>query len=300
MRISTRQIFEQSLKSMQRQQEGLQTSQSRLSSGLRLQKPSDDPIGIGRALNLENQMASLEQYARNGLRAQSSLNLQEQTLASTSESVQRLRELALQGGVPSNDGKERRMLAEEVEAQVNILLSLGNTRDENGEYVFAGTRADVPPFVRDAVDTVVYQGSGTPRVLALNEGTSVQMRDPGDKLFLDGESNVFAAAEQLKTLLTSGAPDITSGIEQVLTRLGQSQEVLTAQRATVGARLNQIELADDINAGMKQQLQQVLSETRDADYLETISTFNQQLTALEAVQKTFLQVSELSLLRFFQ
>lgn len=300
MRISTRQLFEQSLKSMQRQQSGLQTSQSQLSSGLRLQKPSDDPIGIGRALNLENQMASLDQYARNGLRAQASLSLQEQTLASTSESVQRLRDLALQGGVPSNDGKERSMLAEEVRAQVNILLSLGNTRDENGDYIFGGTRADVVPFVRDPVDAVIYQGSSTPRSLALNEGTSVQMRDPGDKLFLDGEANVFAAAEELRTLLTSGGGDINSGIEQVLTRLGKAQETLTAHRATIGARLNQIELADDINAGLKLQMQQVLSETRDADYLETISRFNQQITALEAVQKTFMQVSELSLLKFFQ
>jgi len=150
------------------------------------------------------------------------------------------------------------------------------------------------------VDAVIYQGSSTPRSLALNEGTSVQMRDPGDKLFLDGEANVFAAAEELRRLLTSGGGEITSGIEQVLTRLGKAQETLTAHRATIGARLNQIELADDINAGLKLQMQQVLSETRDADYLETISRFNQQITALEAVQKTFMQVSELSLLKLFQ
>ena len=105
-----------------------------------------------------------------------------------------------------------------------------------------------------------------------------------------------------KTATTSSNSDssnISSGLDSVLEQLGKSQVVLNTNRATVGARLNQVELADDINAGIKLQLQTVLSETRDADYLETISRFNQQLTALEAVQKTFMQVSELSLLKFF-
>ena len=299
MRISTSQIFNQSLKSMQRQQSELQISQAQLSSGLKLLKPSDDPIGIGRSLNLEASLASLEQYGRNSLRAESSLNLQEQTLESTAESVQRLRELTLQGGVPSNDGKERRLLAEEVNAQINILLGLANTRDENGEYIFAGSRTDQQPFVRNTSEDVLYEGSQTPKELALNGSTTIQVRDPGDALFVAAEGNIFAAAKQLKELLASDSGNISSGIESVLEQLGKSQETLNANRATVGARLNQVELADDINAGIKLQLQTLLSETRDADYFETISRFNQQLTALEAVQKTFMQVSELSLLKFF-
>jgi flagellar hook-associated protein 3 FlgL len=298
MRISTSQIFNQSLKSMQRQQSELQISQSQLSSGLRLQKPSDDPTGMGRALNLESSLASLDQYARNNLRAGSSLNLQEQTLASTAESVQRLRELALQGGSPGNDANERRLLAEEVEAQINTLLSLVNTRDENGEYIFAGSRTDQPPFVRNATEDVLYQGSQVAKELALSEGTIIKIRDPGDALFIEEPGSVFVAAKELRELLTGNSNNITSGIENVLERLGKSQETLDAQRAVIGARLNQAEMADEINAGLKFQLQTVLSQTRDVDYLEVISRFNQQVTALEAVQKTFISVSELSLLKF--
>jgi len=298
MRISTSQIFNQSLKSMQRQQSELQISQSQLSSGLRLQKPSDDPTGMGRALNLESSLSSLDQYARNNLRAGSSLKLQEQTLASTAESVQRLRELALQGGSPANDAKERRLLAEEVEAQINTLLSLVNTRDENGEYIFAGSRTDQQPFVRNAADDVLYQGSQVAKELALSDGTMIRIRDPGDALFMEEPGSVFVAARELRELLTGDSSNITSGIENVLERLGKSQETLDAQRAVIGARLNQAEMADEINAGLKFQLQTVLSETRDIDYLEVISRFNQQVTALEAVQKTFISVSELSLLKF--
>ncbi len=300
MRISTSQIFETSLRAMQRQQQGIEKSQSQLSSGQKVQKPSDDPIGIGRTLNLENQMSSLEQYERNAQRAKSTLGLQEQTLANVGDSILRLRELALQGGSPANDTRERTMLAGEVKAQINILMGLVNTRDDTGEYVFAGTRDDVPPFVVNAQGDVEYQGSPTARQLALNDTTTVQTRDPGDQLFLDGESNVFAAANELRQLLEGSDPNIVPELEQVLVRLGKSQEVLNAQRASIGNRLGQIELTDDFNADMKLQLKQVLSDTRDADYLEAISLFNQQVTALEAIQKTFMQVSQLSILRFFQ
>jgi len=300
MRISTKQIYDNSLRTMQRQQRSVEQSQSQLSTGQRVQRPSDDPIGIGRTLNLENQLSSLDQYERNAQRAKSTLSLQEQTLSNAGDSILRLRELALQGGSPVNDLTQRAMLAQEVEAQISILMGLGNTRDDTGEYVFAGTRDDGPPFVVNPEGAVVYQGSQTPRQLALSDTTSVQTREPGDGLFLDGQANVFAAAEELREVMAGSKVDIVPDIERILVRLGKSQEVLNAQRASIGNRLGQVELTEEFNGNLKQQLQGVLSDTRDANYLEAISQFNQQLTALEAVQKTFMQVSQLSILRFFQ
>jgi flagellar hook-associated protein 3 FlgL len=300
MRISTKQIYDNSLRTMQRQQRSVEQSQSQLSTGQRVQKPSDDPIGIGRTLNLENQLSSLDQYERNAQRAKSTLSLQEQTLSNAGDSILRLRELALQGGSPVNDLTQRAMLAQEVEAQISILMGLGNTRDDTGEYVFAGTRDDGPPFVVNPAGAVEYQGSQTPRHLALSDTTGVQTRESGDRLFLDGQANVFAAAEELREVLGGSKLDIVPDLERILVRLGKSQEVLNAQRASIGNRLGQVELTEEFNGNLKQQLQGVLSDTRDANYLEAISQFNQQLTALEAVQKTFMQVSQLSILRFFQ
>ena len=283
---------------MQSQQVKLNQTQSQLGSGVRIQKPSDDPRGVGSAINLELRLEELEQYDRNGTQATTALNLQEQTLANASDVILRLREITLQASSPSIDKAQRELLAEEVSAQVNILLGIANSRDGSGEYIFGGSRTDQPPF-KEGANGIEYAGSQQPRGVAVGVGLEIQVLDPGSRIFSSGESDlVFATAARLQNELEYADQFEVETSEQLLEELDNTLETLTSQRAIVGARLTQVEFSSNFNSDWSLQLQTALSETRDVDYAETISLLNQQVTALEAVQRTFVRVSDLNLLRF--
>lgn len=283
---------------MQSQQAGLKQTQGQISSGIRIQKPSDDPRGVGSAINLELRLEELAQYDRNGIQATTALNLQEQSLASASDVILRLREITLQGSSPSLDKAQRKLLSEEVSAQFNILLGLANSRDGSGEYIFGGSRTDQPPF-QDTVNGIEYAGSRQPRSVAVGVGLEIQTLDPGSRIFSSGESGlVFASAARLQNALQVSEQFDVAVSEEILAELDNVLETITSQRAIVGARLTQVEFSSNFNSDWSLQLQTALSETRDVDYAETISLLNQQVTALEAIQRTFVSISDLNLLRF--
>lgn len=283
---------------MQSQQVELEQTQSQLGSGVRIQKPSDDPRGVGSAINLELRLEELAQYDRNGIQATTALNLQEQTLANASDVILRLREITLQGSSPSFDNAQRKLLGEEVSAQINILLSIANSRDGSGEYIFGGSRTDQTPF-QETINGIEYAGSQQSRGIAVGVGLEIQVLDPGSRIFSSGGSDlVFATVARLQNALETSDQFDVEASKQILQELDSTLETLTSQRAIVGARLTQVEFSSNFNSDWSLQLKTALSETRDVDYAETISLLNQQVTALEAVQRTFVSISDLSLLRF--
>lgn len=85
MRISTAQMHKQALSSMQRQQANVQETQLQIASGKRILKPSDDPVGAVRVLNLNSNISTVEQYSRNIAQAQAGLGYQESVLTSVND-----------------------------------------------------------------------------------------------------------------------------------------------------------------------------------------------------------------------
>lgn len=96
----------------------------------------------------------------------------------------------------------------------------------------------------------------------------------------------------------AGSARLHNAMGQGLANLDQALQTVNNQRAAVGARLNTIDSTDSVNQDFKLQLETVLSDTRDLDYADAISRFNQQLTALQVAQQAFAKTSELSLFRF--
>jgi flagellar hook-associated protein 3 FlgL len=85
---------------------------------------------------------------------------------------------------------------------------------------------------------------------------------------------------------------------QGLANLDQALESVSNQRASVGNRLGHVDSIDSLNQDFKLQLETVLSATQDLDYAEAISSFNLQLTSLQAAQQAYMKTSELSLFRY--
>ncbi|MEP5765409.1 MAG: flagellar hook-associated protein FlgL [Halieaceae bacterium] len=182
MRISTQQTFNTSLRSMLDQQARLQQSEQQIASGLRVLKPSDDPSAAVRSVNLEGNIAVIKQYSSNAAAAESQLSLEESVLGNVGNILQRARELNVQAVNDTNSPQSRAAIATELRERLDELLSLANTRDAAGEYIFGGYSVGAQPFVASG-GSASYGGDQGQRLLQVGEGTQVAVRDSGAEVF---------------------------------------------------------------------------------------------------------------------
>lgn len=180
MRISTNQIFDQSLAAMLNQQASLAQTQNQISTGKKIINPSDDPAGSVQALNLQRELSVTEQYAANATAATNKLQSEESVLKSAADILQRVRELAVQGLNDSNTLEDRKAIAVEINQLNEQLFSLANTRDSNGDYLFSGFASNTQPY-----ETIFgsYQGDEGQRNLKVGAGVLVETNDSGAAVF---------------------------------------------------------------------------------------------------------------------
>ena len=195
MRVSTSGSFLRGVSLMQQLQVALDRTQQQIASGRRLLTPSDDPIASGRALELKESLARIEQFDRNGTIARNRLSHEEASLTDVNNVLQRVRELALQANNGSQSNESRRQIAVEVRQHLDALVQIANQRDGNGRYLFAGNMDSTAPVVRSGT-TFSYNGDQGQRLIQIGESRHVADGDPGARIFFQirNGNGVFSAA----------------------------------------------------------------------------------------------------------
>ncbi|MEZ5490705.1 MAG: flagellar hook-associated protein FlgL [Gammaproteobacteria bacterium] len=221
MRISTLQLYQQGLSALQDQQAKLQRTELQLASGLRFNKPSEDPAAAVKVLDLTARIDKIDQYFRNSTLAEASLAFEESVMGNLQNSLQRVRELVIQGNNDTNSDSDRASIAQELYQRLDELVALANTRDAQGEYIFGGFRVESPPFVETGT-AVQYQGDQGQRMLQVGDGKQVAIRDSGQEVFQnirggDGVIQVEASAANTGTAVVGSFGLTTSFSADVYT-----------------------------------------------------------------------------------
>ncbi len=183
MRLSSVQIFQQGISAILTQQSKLNQTEQQLATGRRVLTPSDDPVAAVQILDITEDLQLVDQYQRNGNLAEGQLALEETVLGEVGNVIQRVRELVLQANNASQSPETRSSIATEVQARIEELESLANTRDASGEYIFAGFQSASVPFTRQG-SAVTYAGDDGQRFLQLGNSTQVAVSDSGSDVFM--------------------------------------------------------------------------------------------------------------------
>lgn len=183
MRLSSVQIFQQGISAILTQQSKLNETEQQLATGRKVLTPSDDPVAAVQILDITEDLALVDQYQRNGNLAEGQLALEETVLGEVGNVIQRVRELVLQANNASQSPETRSSIATEVQARIEQLEALANTRDGSGEYIFAGFQAASVPFTRQG-NVVNYAGDDGQRFLQIGSSTQVAVRDSGADVFM--------------------------------------------------------------------------------------------------------------------
>ena len=182
-RISTPQMFYSNISGYQKGYADIVKTQQQISSGVRIQTPADDPVGAARLLQLDQQQEQLKQYSTNMTTATNSLTNEEALLTSVTNILQKARELTVRAGGGSLSDEDRSAIASELDQITDQLLDLMNSKDASGNYIFAGSKSGVQPFVRNPDGSVTYQGDQTSLSLQVSGSGSLAINDSGWSIF---------------------------------------------------------------------------------------------------------------------
>ena len=138
MRIATSTIYAQQTAAIDDQQALYAQIGQQLSTGKRLNDPSDDPTRIGQDLQLHTALDTTAQQATNVQSAVSELTTTDSALSSLTSVLQSARQLAIQGASAALTDDQRTALANQIDELVRQSIAVGNTQ-YGGKYVFAGT-----------------------------------------------------------------------------------------------------------------------------------------------------------------
>lgn len=184
MRISTSMIYRRGVEWMNKHQSKLAKTNAQIVSGNRIQKPSDDPTGSARLMELHKQLKANEQYSRNITIAYGRQGIEETAVTEAGEILQQARELAVRANNAAMTSENRQSMALEVRQLRQQLMDIANTKDADGAYLFAGYKEQSQPFSTAANGEVVYNGDQGQRSLQIGVARQVAVGDPGDEVFM--------------------------------------------------------------------------------------------------------------------
>lgn len=181
MRISTQGMYLQSLTAMLDQQAALAKTQQQVATGRRYESAADDPVSASRELDLSRSLNRLEQLQQNIGVASHRLSLEDVSLGEVTDTLQRVRELAVMINSDSNDGS-RDIVVQELKELLSHLVQTANTSDGEGGYLFSGFAAGGQPFVQDST-SVQYRGDQGQRFLQIGPERRIADGDSGADVF---------------------------------------------------------------------------------------------------------------------
>ena len=182
MRITQSLNQAQFLAAIQSLESGINQTQNQMSSGKQFTTASQNPTAAGSVNDYTQTLAQSQQYGTNASSAQTNLNTEDNALTQLQNQLQSLRGLALEAGNGALSNTDRTAIATQAVQIQNSLLSLANTTNGSGEYIFAGFAAQTQPFTLSA-SGATYNGDQGQRQIQIAAGQTVADGDNGNTVF---------------------------------------------------------------------------------------------------------------------
>lgn len=296
-RITTQMTASMTLNDLQQSLNRLDTTQQQLSSGKKINQPSDDPYGTSQAMSLNGQLSSLNDYTNNITDGTAWTQQATTSLGDIDSMVQRVRELVVQASNGTYTQSDLNASASEVNQLVDAIKQEANA-SYNGQYIFSGTSTGTAPYQTGSTDT--YQG-GTGSVNRLiGPNTTLSVSTNISTLLGNGQaSGDGGLLDTLRTIasdMQSGNTGAIGGAD--LKNLDSNFGTLTQMEANVGAMTNRLTLASTRIQQLQNSDTAALSNVQDADMATVAINFSTEQAAYSAALKAGANIVQSSLLDF--
>ncbi len=291
MRITQQMLSSNITSQLQQNLSRYEKANEQVSTGKRINSPSDDPIGVQKSLKLASQLAENEQYERNTDYALSWMETTDQALNSISNALQRANELGLQASNGTNSPEDQQTISKEIEQLRAEMQDIANTKFD-GKYIFNGQRTDQPIQVEANGDLTYDNQSILQRMSSSN---TIAMNVTGE--VFDGNVNLFKALDQLSGALAGGEK---AGISSALEQIETGKDQVLNSWTSLGAKQSRVE---GMNQRLKEEnlsLQTLVSKNDDVDFAEAIMKLKTEESVYQASLAASAKIIQPSLLDFLR
>jgi flagellar hook-associated protein 3 FlgL len=305
MKVSTTYLFDRAVDQMAQGQSRLAKTQAQLASGKQVNAPSDAPDQAATIERYKSIIGRQESYQTALNMVSSRLQAEETALTGVSNLVLRMKELTIQAANDTLGPEDRQVLAVEMQGLRDQALSMANSKDSSGNFIFAGSRVQAPPFAPDAEGKLSYQGDQTQMRVPVGDQRTVLLNRSGAETFArvvrtddQGNANSVGFFQVIDDVIAGMRESKTGVMRNGMTELDQLQNTLTLSLAEVGTDQNVLDSQQEVLDDTRLSLKTVLSGIEDLDYAKAITEMNKQMLSLEAAQSSFAKISQLNLFNY--
>ena len=241
-------------------------SLAKLSSGSRINKAGDDAAGLAISEKMKSQIGGLTQAKRNAQDGISLVQTAEGALNESHSILERMRDLAVQGGNGTLTKDDRESINKELNALHQELTRISQTTEFNTQKLFSQNKAK-------AVTFTFQIGANSGQTLAVTVGA------------MDGESLLGSAVDNFKL----GNDGKNAGT--MISNIDKAIAIVSDQRATLGAVQNRLEHTINNLTATNENLSDANSRIRDVDMAEEMMTFTKSNILSQAATSMLAQAN---------
>ena len=294
MRVTQGMLSQTTLNNIEANIGRLNTLEAQVTSGTRLTKPSDDPIGTAQALNFQDGIDQTNQFLTNINQASSWLSTTDSALSNVDNSLQRARELAVQAANGTLTSSDRGSIQAEI-AQIQQSVLQTSQSKYGSSYIFAGTRSDAPGYVSANPSSVAgaYQG---------NSASVLRQVAPGENITVNTDTTatfdpVFTALNNLNNALNANN---TAGVQSSITDIDTALTSVLKARSTAGALSNRMTAMQSQMSAVQTNMTGLLSKVKDVDMAKAITDFQMSQNVYNASLQAGAKAMQPSLLDYLK
>lgn len=256
------------------------------STGVRVNKPSDDPIAAAQIARLRASSSQTDAHLSTISTVRGDAELTESTLSGATDIFARLNELAVQASNGNLTADDRKTMGVEVSGLKEALIQLGNTRGNRG-YLFSGNQVTTPAFDTSGV----FQGDDGEQLVPIGNSTPTSVSTSGSQAFVvAGGRNVFADVDAFATALSTNDE---AGIRASIDNISASHGQLVDAQARSGLILSKLDASQSVLTSLDTEQQKAAQTAAAADPYESYTRFTSLGQSLErsiAVSKQILDL----------
>ena len=292
MRITEGMTYLSFLSNLQQTKQDMADAELQVTSGKKVNKPSDDPSAAADIVQISGEQAANDQFTKSISAANAKLNAADTALSGVQTMINRIVQL---GELGISSGSNSQSYVQELQGLRDQMISVANTADQ-GRYIFGGTMTTTPPYAKQPDSSVIYQGNNMTGTLQIGPNATVETQIPGSQIF-SGSVDIFSTMSQLISAMQSGN---SNAIATQVAQLQQFSDTVSTAQSRIGGDLNVASAAsNNLTAqGLAQATE--LNNVQSADMAQAITKLTLSQTNLQATLAVGARIAQVSLLDYLK
>jgi len=307
MKISTSLLFDRATSQMSTVQNKLASAQAQMSQGKQIISPSDAPDQAAVITRFKGIIQRNDSFINTLNTASARYRAEETALQNVSDGIIRMRELGIQAANDTLGPVDRQALALEMGGLRDQIMSLANSQDTGGTYLFGGSRVSEPAFGVDATGAFVYNGDQTKVNVLVGDQRAVQLNRPGSDVFervlrtnAAGNPEGVSFFQAMDDMVQAVQDSDRAGMQIGLGEFSAMTDSISLALAHVGTNMNVVDAQQVVIDETILRLKTLLSDVEDLDFATAITQMNKDMLSLEAAQSSFSKITQLNLFNYIK